>query len=485
MTDWEKSQIINELSLFFDEFIRMETPLFQRKIEGLPYYHFIRFHFFDSIIQAKGWIKKTDRRKATSYKERISIGVKLLKNKTMYGNQTWSKDHNITDILFLNSSKKVQKNHLPMDPFIDLLLPNIPHTYSIWEAPALWQHADHESFPQLFYLDNLYLGAYLEQSLHRWGNRTIWNEVHHLIQFIKPFQVDLSEQKIFYLIRYSISLYRFCYHKLLNRLKEKHVKIIFMVNHYEPMKMLMTLIAKKLGIYVVELQHGNMGRYHIAYNFGHHDSIETLPDEIFTFGDFWNNTTRIKQNHVMLSTVGMPFFEEKVETICPKKSSNKIRLLFLSQETIGQAMRQIAKELSQKLDPGKYELWYKLHPREYQMFHNQEIQSFTSSKIIFFADTDLYELLASADIHISVYSTTVMESLVFSKKLILLDLYGIHYFTELLRNGRAFFSRNADDVVRILESAKFTLPHSTDISQYWSSDSMKKMIARMNVLIKR
>jgi hypothetical protein len=307
--------------------------------------------------------------------------------------------------------------------------------------------------------------------------------VEFLVRFGHDFDVELMDKDLFFLIRYAVSLFRVARRRIEQSLARKGVRLVILVNHYQPVKMLVTTIARSAGIPVVELQHGNMGRYHIGYNFGHTDPLPTLPDEIFTFGSFWNETSRIRANGVVLTAVGMPLFEERIRALRPAKPGEKTRVLFLSQETVGPRMGRLAMELSRIVDSEAVEIWYKLHPRERDVWDQHYPEGFGSANIQLFADEDLYDLLNRSDIHVGVYSTTVIESLVFSKPLALVEAYGVHYFTDLLDHGRAYLVRDAPDLLSIIRTSRKKRKQSDDVSIYWQSDSRRRILERIEELL--
>jgi len=365
-----------------------------------------------------------------------------------------------------------------------MFLPDhLPCDYTIWEQPIRWRHTGYEKDPHLFYFDSLHLETLIKNVLLKKYNHSIKEEIRCLSDFAEQFGLTLSESRIRKLVSYVFCLYRSCHMAIRNRLIRKGVRAIILVNHYDPVKMLVTYMARSLGIYVIELQHGSMGRYHIAYNFGYSLPLNTLPDEIFTFGKFWNDTTRIRQNGVALTSIGMPYIEKKRSSLASVPGNEKVRILFLSQESIGRHLAQIAVDLSEKLDHEKYDIFYKLHPKEYDTWKTAYPEKFKSCGITLYGRDDLYALLNETDIHIGVYSTSVLESLLFKKMLILMESYGVHYFQPLIQSGRAFFARNAEDVNTIIGSRKSRDTGSYDTSHYWEKDSLKKMKSRIEEIL--
>jgi len=472
------SKFVNEVISLFEHFLEVEKPLFEREITGFKYWHFIRFIFILEIFNAKNWIERETILQQSSLIDKISIGFQLFQNSIKHNIQ---KDNFESDLLVLNSPNKREIHNKLIDPYTDTWLNELSIPFTNWEPTLNWRHLKQELEPSLFYLDSLHIRSIINHIFSRKYKKIILEESNFLCVFAKQFNVDLNVNKINHIIANVISKHQFCSKLIKDQLEKKQVKLIVLINHYDPLIMLITSIAKTLGAYIIEIQHGSMGKFHIAYNFKYEEPLDALPNEIFTFGQFWNDTTRIKNNGVKLTSTGMPYFEEKISSLSPPKKNGKIKILFISQDTVGRFLSQIAIELSEKLDLEKYEIWYKMHPREYsnwQKFYSKEL---SKSDIKVLTNSDIYELMNISDIHIGVYSTTIIESLVFNKKLILVKSYGVHFFLDLIENGRAFFARNVDEVISAIYSQKSQ--SGLDISYFWENNSKNNITQRINTIL--
>ncbi|MFQ5769623.1 MAG: hypothetical protein ACE5HX_03735 [bacterium] len=475
-----KSPIVTDVTFLFEKFLDAEQHLFDRHIDDFRYWHFIRFSFLNEIFAAKKWITRETRLQQASLFDKFTMALELIKNSLLY---SIARDDGAADLLILNSPNKIQVDRRYMEPYTDTWLSDISYSFTLWEAPLMWRHKKHGLNPKLFYLDSLHLKSLINRALSKKFQQSIHRETTYLVEFAKQFNVALSESKISQLINNVVSLSVCCSNTIESQLKKKQVKLIILVNHYDPLKMLITSIAKSLGIYVVELQHGNMGRYHIAYNFNRTEALDALPNEIFTFGKFWNDTSRIAQTGVKLTIVGMPFFEEKTKQTAESKKDEKIRILILSQDTVSQRLAEIAVKLSNELDAKKYEIIYKLHPREYDSWKIRYPKKFISSNIKVYSEVDLYTLFQQSDIHIGIYSTTIMESLAFNKKLILIESYGVHLYTDLIKKGRAILASNVNDILSAIQSVRKSNLASEDIAYYWQKKSKEKILQRIDEIL--
>jgi hypothetical protein len=473
-----------EIIRFFEDFLEAEKPFFSRHINGFHYWHFLRFEFFDRLIIAKGWIQKPKRPilASGSGRQQIRAGWNIARSSL---SRNWRSDCTKSDLLILGSSRRVRFEGRMIEPYTDIILDAVKWNAVHWEAPYGWVHSAHDATIPVVYMDSLYLEAALKMRLRPLNTRAIAEEAKFLKQFASEFNVVLEERGLFRLIRNMAFYHEYFATPLESRLRRKKVRAILMVNHYEPLHLLVTAVAKRCGIYVVELQHGTMCRYHVGYNFAHANPLETLPDEIFTFGEYWQDKPRLRANGVRLTVTGMPYYEYRMQTVDPPPHDGLRRILILSQESLGHRFAALAVSLSRALDPEKVRIIYKLHPREYavwQQNYPEAIRSPNIKNIDVRGNVDLYALMSQCDTHIGAYSTTIIESLGFGKELILLEGYGSHYFSDLIGVGGVSIARNSDDILKIIMSnrRKGKMRHA---DHYWATGSLEKIVTRIEEIL--
>ena len=472
--------LVAEVTRLFEAFLEAEVPLFDREVLGHRYWHYVRFQFFDEVLTGRGWIQRSRLGARAGRFTKIVVLLRLLKNWMLYGIQH---DRRPGECLILNSGNKFVENGRHLDRFTDVWLSDFKHTFTIWEDHLRWRHSPRNSGRPVYYLDGMHLRAFWRQFWRRLDQAAIAREADFLCRWAAELGGEVSRSAVVRILTNTLALLLAGADPIRRQLQRKRPKLLLLVNHYDPLKMLITATARRLGLYTVELQHGNMGRCHIGYNFAHTRALPTLPDEILTFGRFWNETTRIGQNGVRLTAVGLPFFEERVRKIPPAPRHDKTRILILSQEALAARFSELAVQLVAHLDSQKYEVHYKMHPLEYAGWRETYPKAFQQANIRVHTNADLYRLLNETDVHVGVYSTTIIESLAFGKKLILLEAYGVHYFVDLIRSGRAQFARNADEVLQAIEAPWSPDQQRANLSYYWEPDSRRKLLARLEELL--
>lgn len=470
---------IGEITALFDRFLMLEEPLFERDVDGVHYWHFIRFHVYDMVLEHLGWIRKQPLRKMVSLRKKISIAIALLSNAVR---RSVNKNRTEADILVLKGKNSVKSKGSFIDPYTSFLDTQGGLNCIWWEDLYRWEHVEGDDPERLYYLDSVHLRAMLKRCLSFSGSAALAEEARYIVSYFQENGIGISERKLVFLLTLVQNYFKYYSVSLKKALMTIHPKVLVIISHYDPFKMFLTKCAHELGVYVVELQHGSMGRYHIGYNIRKRGKCDTLPDEIFTFGDFWTEQSSLTKNGVRLTTTGFPYFEQHSDQLHKGASSARKRILIISQEVIRETLSSLAVALARTLEQSRYEIVYKLHPAEYTTWELIYSDEFKRSGVTVVANGNLYTLLGTTDIHIGVYSTVIIESLVFEKPLILLEAYGAHYYTELVEKGRAFFARDTRDVVRIIKSNPGINRKFASVEYFWQPNSVESIVNRLKEL---
>ena len=243
------------------------------------------------------------------------------------------------------------------------------------------------------------------------------------------------------------------YKKLFLKRKPKKIFVVVAYQNFP-----IVAAAKDLGIEVIELQHGVIGKYHLGYSFPEtsrlNGEINYFPDKILTFSDYW-----IKEEFSPISLdnaipIGFPYFDYQSRNFQNLKKNEK-QILFISQGVIGKFLSEIGYQVACELE--NYDIIYKLHPGEYETWVNNYPELVKASQlsnvtVIDDNDTPLYKLLAESTYQIGAFSTAIYEGLKFNCKTFLLNSQGIEHVLDLVDEGYAFKFETADDLINNLES---------------------------------
>lgn len=209
--------------------------------------------------------------------------------------------------------------------------------------------------------------------------------------------------------------------------------------------------AKTLGIQVVEFQHGIINKSHYAYNVPKAIDSSFYPDYLLTFGEqekevFSAENYYIAQNRVLpIGSFYIDYLLEKSSNINPeiKRLKNKYKniIAFSCQDAMEELWIPFFKEISEN----DKENAYILMPR-HKKAKDYAACNF-SNNVYFMPQLNTYQIMAQADIHSTINSTTAIESLALGTPNILLNVNDLakkylsktlQYYTQYANNPKEY-----------------------------------------------
>lgn len=200
--------------------------------------------------------------------------------------------------------------------------------------------------------------------------------------------------------------------------------------------------AKKLGIKVIEIQHGIMGESHIAYNFYKYHNFNWFPDEIWVWNDFWANNSRFPIFKENIKVKGFPYLEkykkEKLNSFEDKK-----QIVIISQGPFSGKLIDLTLKLNNKLNHKEYQIGYKPHPSEIEANTNN-IKLLSEQNIRILTDNNIYKIFNESFCQIGVNSTALYEGIEFGLKTFVYKIPG----WEVLKDEKnAIFINNEREII--------------------------------------
>ncbi len=244
--------------------------------------------------------------------------------------------------------------------------------------------------------------------------------------------------------------------------------------------------AKEMNVPVIEIQHGDVSSYYPAYCWPQwtRDIKDQLPipDKIFMFGKYWTDL-QIKTGFWKESEV-LPFgncridefrreFKKQERNIKKHDITKPVKLLFTTQLVRDEALSflkkflQIAKDKRMPL-----KLYVKVHPgEENEMEVYKVLQTEYPQRCVVYNPTEvsLYELMSKVDIHFSIYSTSLYESITIGTPTMVLDMAGKNYVYHLLETGAARLCSAPEELIRYVYEVK----NNTTWWQKWLGDAKR------------
>ena len=267
-------------------------------------------------------------------------------------------------------------------------------------------------------------------------------------------------------------------------LRKLKVRCVVTSVNYSTVNQILCASAHDEGIPVVELQHGTVYPAHPAYNLPERDERYS-PDYLFAWGRHWAEQTR---NYALRGTLctGYPALEHLLTHNPPQHRDGPRRIVFISQGTIGAELSRRAVELRRALPAERYAIVYKLHPNEtntwrelYPWLSDSGVEVVTSSQI------SVYMLFQKASAVVGVYSTAVIESLMWNLKgYVFTDLPGGDTMTPFLQSGVLEGVDSVRGLVGRLESGADGRGVGVDGSRFWQRDSVAAIVTALEEIVR-
>ena len=299
------------------------------------------------------------------------------------------------------------------------------------------------------------------------------------------FGVPVDVESLFQRLCAGMAFRSYYYPLFRQWLRRLQVKCVVTVVNYARVNLVLGEAAHDEGIPVVELQHGTVYPAHAAYNLPDRDTAHS-PDYLFAWGQHWAEQTR---NYALRKTIctGYPVMEW-MRCHYPVKEGGDIRkIVFISQGTIGGELSRYAVDLAKGLSRDRYAVVYKLHPNEskswrtlYPWLDTGEVEVVSS------AERSIYELFGEAYATVGVYSTAVIEGLMWGvRAYVFADLPGGDTMTPFLAVGLLEKVSSAEDLAKRLQSADAVgRKERIDGSRFWESGSALRIVSALEEIVK-
>lgn len=469
-----------------EEFLEMEhtLQLCHKQFRGYSYWIYHRFFLFDQaesmsvkrgqlhygkkndVFRLFGWTGRTFLHPAYTLESRIKK----------------------RDVLFISHPRRVIHNGVYQCIYTDRLRKMYASAQTL-EYPYQLNHFRPADTEDLIYADRAVyrslLRAKLFYRLHPNQYKKIFEEfcieLFPIIESMeKSLRIKLDFSSIARIVAHSYVYYTYQKREIARLLEKAAPKVIVEVVSYDPECMLINETAKDLGIPVIELQHGTIGRNHIAYNYIAQNQIRQFPNKIFTFSEYWNKTARFPLSKENIVAVGYPRFEE-MRCSHGMRADRKYKVLFLSQGTTGMYLSKFALDIQKalggstdvrlvyKLHPGEYAKWRKLYP---ELAHS-EIEVVDNNAV------GLYDLFAESFAQVGVYSTAIYEGLGFGLKTFILNVYGANRMHELCDLGFATMTDDPGEVCAYIRKGNQSI-QMPETQNFWKPNALDTMRRELN-----
>ena len=230
------------------------------------------------------------------------------------------------------------------------------------------------------------------------------------------------------------------YRKIFKRTSAKYV---FAVN---AARMPLQAAAQSLGMKVIEIQSGVFSKYSLQFSWPGSPKIEYIPDEIWTWGDYWTSGIERAGGQSVRVIGSTEEFESIRERHIPKIAG---QVVVLSQPLIGLDILKAAVDFAAARPDLK--VIFKLHPRN-------EIEEFAgylaglsglapSNLTLMQFEKSSLEVIAESEISVGVFSTALIEAAGLGAKVAIIKLPGWEHLAPLIDGGYASAFDSAAELV--------------------------------------
>ncbi len=418
---------------FFD--LEKQHDLFSFKIRDVKIWSAVRMDLYYEVAQRTGVLDQPHTEKKL-WRERLKNAGSFIVSTTLFNLLlSWKR----RDAVIFDHSRKVIVGGRYIDIYTEYLIEDLRRekiNFEVIEGPYLNRHfSARESVRKnvdFVYIVSNVIAKLFRLKLNEFEMKQVL-ELDSLLKGVFPIAFNLPMY-----LRYELTKFKVRYALFKLYLKIKRPKKLYMVVAYGHPYLVKA--AKDLGIEVLELQHGVFSTYHLGYSYPDvaPGSIEYFPNTLLIWDDFWRSMAPIPLPRERI--IVRPFehlLRESAQFRGIKKNRKKI--LVISQGTIGARLAEVLR--GNIADLSDYDIYYKLHPGEFDRWRAYEalVEMSALANVTIFADNSipLYRLMAESYFVLGVYSTAIFEALYFDCRIILTDLPGIEYMKNLVLSGRA------------------------------------------------
>ena len=257
-------------------------------------------------------------------------------------------------------------------------------------------------------------------------------------------------------------------------LKRMNPKLVVEVVSYVPKCMIINELCKDMGIQTIELQHGWIGRDHVAYNYAPGSVVKQFPDKIYLFGEYYKTKASFPISQDNLIITGFPYYERELQKYKERRRKDtRYTILFLSQGSYAKSLPQLAVDLRKVTDENHVRILYKLHPIEYHDW--QQTSPLLLEKgieVIGAKDMPLYECFANSDVQIGAYSTAIYEGLGFHLRTFIFEQAFADRLQDLIDLGIAEKVKSAIEIVEKIQIQDY---NAYDIDYFWKRNALHNL----------
>lgn len=453
--------------------------LLQERIDGFAFWVYHREELMEELLRRKNHYGLESGQSGTSIITKCKLRCKMILNALLHDKAALKN----ADLLVFNHERRVWNGTVYECIYTDEIVKLFPKTVVMERPPHQQSHYKPVNTSNLVYTDKIEIVTMLHLYCNQFILKSRYKKVQAQIRAkIKPaceelthmMQVDFDCEEAVTMMTNGYFIYEQKKVLFAAQMKRYNPKVILEVMGDNIDCMIINELALAKKIPTIELQHGVTGREHIAYNYPEKSVIRQFPRYFFTFSEFWCNEARYPIPEKRRKAVGFPYLEREVRKYRDTKKGEKSIILFISQETIGKELSDIAIRLEQKIDKRQYQIIYKLHPGEYRDWRKRYPQLAESGiKVIDSSKTALYYLFSISTCQIGGFgSTATFEGMYFGLRTFIYEYRAVSFLKALCEQGYASLFGTVEELYGLILKSEDT-PETA--SRFWQEDALSNM----------
>lgn len=231
------------------------------------------------------------------------------------------------------------------------------------------------------------------------------------------------------------------------------IKRLYIVN---AARMNMQGAMQDAGGRVIELQNGVFSKYNLQFSWPGRPNIPYIPDEIWTWGEFWTDGIDNSGLQSIVVAGANPEFS-RIRELAFSGAEGYARkpksMVVMSQPLIGVELFRSAIKLAKSLP--NYEIVFKSHPKDQpEEFDAVVAELGQPPKNFSFAPEGVgsLQLIAQSEICLGVFSATLIEAAGLRCKVAILKLAGWEHLGRLIDGGHAAGFDNVEQLIEGIDS---------------------------------
>ena len=391
------------------------------------------------------------------------------------------------DVIFSLVSRQIRlSDGREVSQILDFFLPLLRHSYAVLESNmASVGYPPHPNWTRIFHVDG-YNGRLKAFRVGETVKNATCRSAREVASGLNAaFGVAVDQTRLASMMKAAVRSRLFYFPLFVQWLKRLRVKCVVTVVNYGIKNLILSEAAHSLGIPVVELQHGTIYPSHPAYNLPEIDPLHS-PDYLFAWGPHWAAQTR---NYALKKTIctGYPMLEYMLAQYPSSQGSARKRIVFISQGTIGAELSRRATELVGLLPCAEFEVVYKLHPNESRTWKSLYPWLVGSGvEVVASSDHSIYELFGNAFATVGVYSTAVIEGIMWGVRAFIFgDMPGGDTMRPFLVKGLMENVSSSDELSVRLRQPGLTSGTCVDGSAFWMPHAAANVAAALDELVEK